>query len=112
MNSGEIISDRQLQCGFRIAVSGKEITGKLSGHLDPEKNGFTIDNLHEESIKAASESVDFSSLFLSLGFFLILASIVLLSFAVTTYLESKHEQIRTFFALGFRSRWISRLITG
>ena len=54
--------------------------------------------------------MDFSTLFLSLGFFLILASVVLLSFAVSTYLESKHYQIRTYFALGFRTGWIRRLL--
>ncbi len=94
---------------FPASVSEKEILNKLSGHLDPEKNGFRIDDLYNESIMAASESVDFSSLFLSLGFFLIVASVVLLSFAVTTYLESKYRQIRTFFALGFRSRRIGQL---
>ena len=54
--------------------------------------------------------MDFSTLFLSLGFFLILASVVLLSFAVSTYLESKHNQIRTYFALGFRTGWIRKLL--
>jgi putative ABC transport system permease protein len=90
-------------------LSEEEITKKLTGHLDPAINGFRITDLYEESLRAASESVDFSTLFLSLGFFLILAAIVLLSFAVTTYLESKHGQIRTFFALGFRTSWIERL---
>jgi putative ABC transport system permease protein len=95
---------------FPQSVSEREISGTLSGNLDPVKNGFSISDLRSESIKAASESVDFSTLFLSLGFFLILASVVLLSFTVTTYLESKQVQIRTYFALGFRSRWIKRLL--
>ena len=73
-------------------------------------NGFQITDLYRESIKAASEGVDFSTLFLSLGFFLILASVVLLSFAVSTYLESKYDQIRTYFALGFRTGWIRQLL--
>lgn len=95
---------------FPEAVSGKEILSKLSGNLDPEKNGFRIIDLYGDSMKAASESVDFSTLLLSLGFFLILASVVLLSFTITTYLESKNIQIRTYFALGFRSRWIKQLL--
>jgi putative ABC transport system permease protein len=95
---------------FPEAIPEREIYEKLSGNIDPVKNGFSIVNLYEESIKAANESVDFSTLFLSLGFFLILASFVLLSFAVTTYLESKNNQIRTFFALGFRNRWIGKLL--
>jgi putative ABC transport system permease protein len=95
---------------FPETISGEEILEKLSGFLDPGKNGFTISHLYNESLQAANESVDFSTLFLSLGFFLILASVVLLSFAVTTYLESKYIQIRTYFALGFRTRWIKHLL--
>ena len=95
---------------FPPAMSENEILEKLKGHPDPLKNGFHLTDLYRESLKAASEGVDFSTLFLSLGFFLILASVVLLSFAVSTYLESKHNQIRTYFALGFRTGWIRQLL--
>lgn len=95
---------------FHSGISEKEITERLYGTLDPSKTGFTINNLFIESIKAADESVDFSTLFLSLGFFLILASIVLLSFAVTSSFNTKKDQINTFFALGFRNRWIENLL--
>ena len=95
---------------FQDSISEKSISGTLSGYLDPEKNGFRIVDLYNESIRAANESVDFSTLLLSLGFFLIVASVVLLSFAVATYFESKHIQIRTFFALGFRNSWIKKLL--
>jgi len=95
---------------FPQGVSYEEIEKKLSGTLDPEKTGFIITDLLEESIKAANESVDFSTLFLSLGFFLILASVVLLSFAVSTYFDSKSGQINTLFALGFKSGWIKNLM--
>jgi putative ABC transport system permease protein len=94
---------------FSDDITEPEIYNKLSGHLDPAKNGFVITNIFEESVRAASESVDFSTLFLSLGFFLILASFVLLSFAVSTYLDSKYNQIRTYFALGFRTTFIEKL---
>ncbi|MBK8884289.1 MAG: hypothetical protein IPN67_18585 [Bacteroidales bacterium] len=95
---------------FPEDIGGAEILERLSGNLDPAKNGLRIIDLFNDSQTAASESVDFSTLFLSLGFFLILAAVVLLSFAVTTYLESKHSQIRTYFALGFRTRWIGQLL--
>jgi putative ABC transport system permease protein len=90
-------------------ITGDEISAKLSGHLDPGENGFSLINLYNESFKAASEGIDFSTLFLSLGFFLILAASVLLTFAITSYLESKQNQIRTYFALGFTNRWILQL---
>lgn len=91
-------------------LSEKQIIGKLAGNLDPEKNGFTITDIYRESMRAADESTDFSTLFISLSIFLIIAAIVLLSLAITSYLESKREQIRAYFALGFKSSWIKRLL--
>jgi putative ABC transport system permease protein len=97
---------------FPAVISENEISDKLSGNLDPEKNGFTITDLYNDSIRGANESTDFSTLFLSLAFFLIVASLVLLSFAVTTYLDSKYKQIRTYYSLGFKSQWIEQLLIG
>jgi Predicted ABC-type transport system involved in lysophospholipase L1 biosynthesis, permease component len=91
-------------------VTEKEIEDKLDGSLDPEKMGFTITDLSKESFKAANKSVDFSTLFLSLGFFLILSSLVLLSFAASSYFDSKRGHINTLFALGFKNRWIAQLL--
>ena len=95
---------------FPAGISEKEIEDKLSGSLDPDKTGFSVTDLSGESVKAANESVDFSTLFLSLGFFLILASVVLLSLAVTSYFDSKRGQVNTFFALGFKNKWIEQLL--
>jgi putative ABC transport system permease protein len=95
---------------FQEGISELQIIHSLSGNLDPRRNGFEITDIFDDSVRAANESVDFSSLFLSLGFFLILAAIVLLSFAVSSHLESRQEQLHTFFALGFKSKWTSRLM--
>jgi putative ABC transport system permease protein len=95
---------------FKTGVTGEEIAGKLNGSLDPDESGFAITDIAEESIKAADQSVDFGTLFLSLGFFLIIASIVLLSFAVSSYFDSKRGHLNTFFALGFKSGWIKKLL--
>ena len=94
---------------FPAGISEKEIEDKLSGSLDPDKSGFSITDLSGESLKAANKSVDFGTLFLSLGFFLILASVVLLLLAVTSYFDSKRGQINTLFALGFKNSWIKQL---
>lgn len=87
-----------------------EIKSMLSGSLDPALTGFIFTNLADESVKAAEESVDFGTLFLGLGFFLIMASIVLLSFAVSSYFDVKKGQLRTLFSLGFKSKWIKQLL--
>ena len=95
---------------FPAGITEKEIEDKLTGSLNPEKMGFSITDLYAESVKAANEGVDFGTLFLSLGFFLILASVILLSFAVSSYFDSKREHIRTLFALGFKNRWIEQIL--
>ena len=95
---------------FPEDITEKYIKTKLQGNLDPEKSGFTVNDLSGSYFKAANESVDFGTLFLSLGFFLILSSVVLLSFSVSSYFESKRRQISTLFALGFKSRWIQKIL--
>ncbi len=95
---------------FPAQVTSHEIESRLNGSLDPGKVGFTVSNLRDQSLKAAESSVDFGSLFLSLGFFLILASLLLLSFASSLYFDSKRRHITTLYALGFKNSWISRLL--
>jgi len=95
---------------FPANISQSEIEKKLRGSIEPSLTGFTVTDLAAESVRAANESVDFSTLFISLGFFLILASVVLLSLSVSSYFDSKKAQIKTLFALGFKNRWIERLL--
>lgn len=95
---------------YPAGVTAKEIENKLKGSLDPSKVGFILTDLSNESVNAANESVDFGSLFLSLGFFLILASLILLSFAVSSHFNSKKVHIDTLYALGFKNRWIAKFL--
>jgi putative ABC transport system permease protein len=95
---------------FPARVTLKEIENKLDGSLDPGKVGFTVTDIRDQSIKAAESSVDFGTLFLSLGFFLILASLLLLSFATSLYFDSKREHIKILYAIGFKNNWIKWLL--
>jgi ABC-type antimicrobial peptide transport system permease subunit len=95
---------------FPVALKAKEIENKLNGSLDPYKVGFTITDIQDQSLKASENSVDFGTLFLSLGFFLILASLILLSFSTSSYFDSKRGHINTLYALGFNNNWIARLL--
>lgn len=95
---------------FPAGTSVTEIDKKLSGSLDPSKSGFSFTDISAESVNAAGQGVDFGTLFLSLGFFLIVASIVLLSFVITSYFDTKLGQIKTLYALGFKNRLINRLL--
>jgi ABC-type antimicrobial peptide transport system permease subunit len=89
-------------------VSEQKIRDKLKGALDPYKSGFSIVNLPGESIKAANKSVDFSTLFLSLGFFMILSAVILLALVIGMYYESKRIHLTTFISLGFSDMWIRK----
>jgi putative ABC transport system permease protein len=95
---------------FRTGLSETEIERKLDGALEPDRLGFIVTDISGESIKAANESVDFSTLFLSLGFFLILASMLLLSLSVSSFFDLKRGQISTLYILGFNNNFIERLI--
>jgi len=92
---------------FPAGITGNEIKDAMKGSLNPFTVGFSITDLADDTLNASDQSVDFGSLFLSLGFFLILASLVLLSFASSSYFNSKKGQIQTLYALGFSNRWIS-----
>jgi ABC-type antimicrobial peptide transport system permease subunit len=95
---------------FGAGVTGREISGELSGSIDPYKSGFTITDLPAAITEAAAKSVDFSTLFLSLGFFIILSAIMLLILVISTFFESKRQQVSTLFSLGFSNRRIGILL--
>lgn len=92
---------------FPLGTTEQDIKTRLNRSFDPFKVGFTLTDLKSVSENAADKSVDFGSLFISLGFFLILASLVLLSFALSSYFDSKKRQVNTIFALGFSNKWIA-----
>ena len=95
---------------YPAGITEENIKTKLAGSLDPDAVGFTISDLEAESVKAANASVDFGTLFLSLGFFLIIASLVLLSFATSSYFEAERRYINILYALGFKNRWITKFL--
>jgi ABC-type antimicrobial peptide transport system permease subunit len=95
---------------FKNNITEDEIREKLNGFIDPGKSGFTLSDLPQESIRAADESVDFSTLFLSLGFFIILSALILLILVVSTFYESKKNEVKTFFSIGYKNGEIEKLL--
>lgn len=96
-----------------IRVSGlpvKNVASLLHGKLDPFKSGFSVTDIYSASEKAADEGVDFSTLFLSLGFFIIISAVILLILVASTFLDKKRDQVKTLFALGFPDKVIRRLL--
>ncbi len=95
---------------FPASMAESEITEALAGSLNPETVGFTVTDVRQSANKGAEESVDFSSLFLSLSFFMILSCIILFSLALSMYFDSRKNQAGTLFALGFRNKYIRKLL--
>lgn len=95
---------------FPPEVTEADIRSALKGSLDPTRTGFTITDRKAEMIRAASQGTDFSTLFLSLGFFIILSSVILLVLVISTYLDARKAQIRTLFALGFTDRLTAKML--
>jgi ABC-type antimicrobial peptide transport system permease subunit len=95
---------------FNKDVTENEIREKLIGAIDPYKAGFGISDLRQESVRAANEGVDFSTLFLSLGFFLILSALILLILVVSTFYESKKDHVMALYSIGFSNREIEKLL--
>ncbi len=95
---------------FPASLSSDVIEDKLSGSFDPSRSGFIITALRKDALEAANGGVDFGTLFISLGFFIILSTILLLSLSVSTYFNTKKNQVTTFFSLGFTNKFIKRLL--
>ena len=78
---------------FDHNATEKQIRSALRGKLDPGITGFVVTNIRDESKRAASSGVDFSTLFLSLGFFMISSSVLLLVLVLASYFESKRKEV-------------------
>lgn len=95
---------------FPGSITLNDIENALKGSLDPEKTGFTVTDIRKAGATAASESVDFSSLFLGLGFFIILSCLILFSLAVTIFFDTRKSDVKAYYALGFRNKQIKMLL--
>ena len=76
----------------------------------PINRGLQFQIFHRNQSRAANKSVDFSTLFLGLGFFIILSAFILLILVVSTFYESKKDQVMTLYSIGFANREIEKML--
>jgi putative ABC transport system permease protein len=93
---------------FPPFIEVNDIAKKLKGSFDASKSGFIISDARKSSEKAAAEGVDFSSLFLGLGLFIIVSCIILLVLAMNMFFGSRKKQVKTMYYLGFRNSYIKK----
>lgn len=95
---------------FDQTTGEDQIRHEFRGTADPASTGFTITDMPEEAADAAGASVDFSTLFLSLGLFIILSAFILLALVVSSFLEAKRPHINALYSIGFTDGSIERML--
>jgi putative ABC transport system permease protein len=95
---------------FPEGTTADSIKEGLQSSFDPESCGFMISDIRTMAGNAASQGVDFGTLFLGLGFFIIVACMILLGIAQVNFFERRKKQVRTYYILGFRNKQITKAL--
>lgn len=77
--------------------------------LSPAMFGLQLIYPREAGLNAARNGVDFASLFLSLGFFIILSAVLLLLTPFSEMMSRRRDEIALMLALGFTRKHITRM---
>ena len=85
-------------------------TSRPDVRLSPSDVGVLLFHPREQSLMAARGGVDFASLFLALGFFIILAAILLMKNPLLEMLTIRAGEVQLYRQLGFRDKDIAKLL--
>jgi len=88
----------------------KRVEENLTKAIDPTSLGFYFRDVKNEGLRASTQSVDFTQLFLGLSFFIIIAALLLTGLLYVFNSEQRSEEIGLFLALGFTKKSIKHLI--
>lgn len=78
--------------------------------LQPEMFGVEVMHPREDAIYASQNGVDFSSLFLALGFFIVVSALLLIYTPLLEMYESRREEMQTLLTMGFTPKRIRRML--
>ncbi|MDR2039091.1 MAG: ABC transporter permease, partial [Bacteroidales bacterium] len=95
--------------GNATSIRIMDVYPDLSG-LHPDMFGIQTVYPREAGLYAARNGVDFSSLFLALGFFIIVSSILLMMVPLSEMLYKRKQEIDLLKALGFTRKRITRML--
>jgi len=91
-------------------VETDDVENFLKSELDPADLGFVLRNVKKEGLRASSQSVNFSQLFLGLSFFIIMAALLLTSLLFVFNTEKRSEENGLLLALGFSRKAVKRVV--
>jgi putative ABC transport system permease protein len=78
--------------------------------LQPEMFGVEVMHPREDAIYAAQNGVDFSELFLALGFFIIVSALLLIYTPLLEMYENRRGEMQTLLTIGFTPARIRRML--
>ena len=89
----------------------KDIVEKqLKEAIDPASLGFIFQDVKKEGLRASSQSVSFSQLFLGLSFFIVLAALLLTGLLFVFNTEKRSEENGLYLALGLSKKTVKKLV--
>lgn len=89
-----------------------QLQSEILSKIKPEDIGLTFVPVYAQGLNAASNSVDFGGLFLSLSFFVIAAGILLTVLIYSLNTESRREETGVLSGLGFERKLILKIRFG
>jgi putative ABC transport system permease protein len=90
-------------------VSEKEISSAILKNVHPTDLGIDVISVREEGATAAKNAVNFTELFLSMSFFIILAGILLTLLIYTLHFQKRNNETALLSGLGFGQNRIIKL---
>lgn len=92
------------------SFSEEKFRSLFAASISPASLGIVVADIKANGLKAARDGTDFSSLFIGLNFFILVAAIILTSLLFLLNLENRRSQIGTLLMIGFDRKQIRRLL--
>lgn len=86
------------------------ISRKIAESIDPFRLEYLLTPVREQGIKAAKGGVDFGQLFAGMGFFIIVAGLLLTVLLLQFSLQQRQNQWKLFTSLGFQKKIIVQIV--
>jgi putative ABC transport system permease protein len=90
----------------------EEVREIVRSAVNPLGLGFQVNEVREQGINSAAAGVDFGMLFGGLGFFVMLAGVMLFFLLLLYNIEKRRDQIRLFSSLGYPLKLIRKIYLG
>lgn len=94
----------------RLSPSVADVTKHIQASVTPADLGLVAIPLRAQALEASAKALDFSGLFLGLGFFLVVAALTLAGMLVALGLERRRAEIGLLLAVGFTPRRVARVL--